>query len=178
MLLTDFGPVCDFWQSSSSTWQVLDPTGQLEACCVWWTVFNLPISACSLSPFHTSLNFFWGATLGPWGTCPGYPALSVGLITGTQILVILLWYYGNIIMDGDMCSVMHWTYQRDMLTLAHWTNPIKYTELAKIKTHIDMLCNKKRINDDKLHQMMKWRYNYIKLYKGVLQQMSNVCIPR
>ena len=30
LLSTDFGPVCDFWKSSSSTWQVLDPTGQLQ----------------------------------------------------------------------------------------------------------------------------------------------------
>jgi len=100
LLSTDFGPVCDFWQSSSSTWQVLDPTGQLEpgpggpkgawrapqknlssrleACCVWWTVFNLPISA-SLSPLFTQAKFFLRGPLrtpGPRGTCPGYPPPS------------------------------------------------------------------------------------------------------
>ena len=52
-------------------------SSRLEACCVWWTVFNLPISAYSLSPLFTpGLNFFWGGPLrtpGPLDTCPGYP---------------------------------------------------------------------------------------------------------
>ena len=76
LLSTDFGPVCDFWQSSSSTWQVLDPTGQLEACCVWWTVLTSPFLPARFHLFSYQLKFFWGASLrAPLGP-PGPGALA------------------------------------------------------------------------------------------------------
>jgi len=99
----DFGPVCVFWQSSSSTWQVLDHTGQLEPGpggpkgaqkgarrarqkVKLQTRGMLSDEQFLTSPFlprfhlfSHKLKFFWGGPLGPLstpgprGTCPGYP---------------------------------------------------------------------------------------------------------
>ena len=103
----DFGLVCDFWQSSSSTWQVLDPTGQLEACCVWWTDLTSPFLPARFHLFSHLLNFFWGGppgplrTPGPRGTCPGYPPLSVGLMVTTCL--------ENLEMSGNLTAVRDFT---------------------------------------------------------------------